>query len=274
MADFWNSSWKERVAPQPQPKAEGNIGGYGRSDFFKRLDGTGADARTTAEWAPYLMQENLGGMYNRQLDSAYKFAPYQDFFRQKGINALDPGHRNAMIVDYGNELQRASGSHAQALKNILRSRGILGADAAAEIDARNQAVEGTNQYASQQNSIANDLMQAIQGLDLTNPQSILNLIPVLLQLDQPIQQRTARNDAEHAQRAGGFLGALGNIVGNVLPMFTGGFGGGGGRNAPAAASYTPSYMSNSPVAGFGQGYSFNNTGGLWGGGSKINVNYP
>jgi hypothetical protein len=211
------------IQPQSQAQTQGaaqtNRYGWGGDGFL----GGAADFGRFGEWSPYMILGQLGGAASRGVENIYDSMGTYDAARRRGINALTPGGTAALVSQMGNRNMAGATDIGRRNAAMLRSQGIQGADASAMLDARNRAADNTNQMAAEYMGPMGELQRAMQTMDLSNPQAVAPIIQMILALNNPTVARTQMNNAEHAARAKS--SGLGGVLGSVLGMATGGFGG-------------------------------------------------
>lgn len=219
--------------------------GYGQNlpySFDYQNSDTHSDNFTrTAEWLPYLIQGQLGGLASQGISNLYNSAPAYDNARLNAITMLGAGAQQGLVDTYRRRAMSGAGDQGRQTAAMLRSQGILGADAAAGLDAQNHAAMASNAYAQQVYDPAAQAQRYSQQMQLSSPQAVFPLLQMILALDQSSQNRTNANNQMHAQSGGS---GLGGILGNILGLATGGglgnlrslFGGGQGSQPP---EYTP-----------------------------------
>lgn len=173
----------------------------------------------TAEWLPYYIQGQMGGLANSAVDNLYGAdAGYQNA-RRGAINALSPGNAQNLIDIFRRRQMASAMDTGRQNAAMLRAQGITGADAGAMLDAQNRAADATNDYSAQINDPAAiaERLQAIMGLE--SPQAVAPILQLIMSLNGAVQDKVGMNDAKHAASASS---GLGGIFGNILGMATGG----------------------------------------------------
>lgn len=186
------------------------------------------------EWVPTMAINDLIGMLVSQEHDAYAG---QDNVRgaRNAMTALgSAGGRAARIESFGNQQQAQAMKNMGRIQQAMMAAGLGNQKGAAQLGAINQASKNTNQYAQQLES-PESLSSIYRGIGAINsPDSIMSIIPMLLQLEQARRGQAQVNDAKYQSK--GFWGdLLGTVVGGLsgggLSFLRPGGGGGGGSDA-------------------------------------------
>lgn len=233
------SQSQSQPAPTNPYQFQDNLGLGGPSE--------GWNFTNTAEWLPYGIQSQLGGLASHGIGQLYGAQQGYDNARQGAITSLDPSNIESLVAQFGRQAQARAGDQGRSSAAILRSRGIMGADASSALDAQNQAADATNDYSAQANSPEAMAQRFMQMMQLQDPETVAPILKLIMSLDPSIQNRVNSNNQLHQQSAGS---GLGGILGQLLGMASGGgfgnlagmFGGGGGGGD--AQSYANFFSGN------------------------------
>ena len=221
------------AAPQAQPQQPSQPWG----DNAWLNDAAAWTPSRFSEWAPYKILAQLQMLSDQGVRDMYGAMPAYQSARGNAYNMLGPGGTRTLLDYFRNQQMGQADDMGMRNAAMLRSQGIQGADASAMLDARNRAADATNDYASELYSPEGAAERYMKQMGLMSPQAANPLLETILALFGPAAGRVQQNNAEHASRAKN--SGLGGVLGSVLGMATGGFGGigslfgGGGGSAPS-----------------------------------------
>ena len=189
-----------------------------------------------AEWAPYKILAQLQNLSDQQSREMYSSLPAYHNARRSAYEANGPGGALSLLNHFRNLQSARAEDQGARSASMLRSQGIMGADAAAMLDAQNRASDATGAYAQDLYSPEKTAQRYMTQMQLMSPEASNPMLQTILALYNPAEARMGQHRRETAARQSS--SGLGGILGTALGLFTGGgaglggieklFGGGGG----------------------------------------------
>lgn len=162
---------------------------------------------------------NIFPLWQQQIGRLGEADQMSEMFRQKFLQSLDPGYMSSLATSFRNRANAGVDEAGQQMASSLRSQGIYGQDAAANLAAQNQAAMRANDYEASLYSPENLGKNALSGMQAVSPDMIVSLLPLMQAMsggDMDLRQLMAQESANRGRNG------LGGVIGTLLGSMSGG----------------------------------------------------